>query len=79
MARNSHPNPNPTAFSLRSPKASSLDSQRNPIKVGDTVNVTSGGKLTGTIKHMVKGVLWLHNNSYLKNSGLFVVKSESPA
>jgi transcription elongation factor len=63
---------------LFSPKASSYDGQQNTVKVGDTVKVITGPheKLSGTIKHMMKGMLWLHSNSYLKNSGIFVVKSK---
>ena len=60
------------------PKAASFDSQHNTIKVGDTVTVTAGEhlKLSGTIKHMIKGMLWLHSDHYMKNSGIFVAKSK---
>ena len=34
-------------------------------------------KLSGTVKQMIKGTLWLHSNSYLKNSGIFVVKTRN--
>lgn len=62
---------------FHSQKATSFDSQQNIIKCGDTVNVSGGSfmKMSGTIKHQFKGNLWLHSNSYLKNSGVFVVKS----
>lgn len=62
-----------------SPKATSYDGQQSTVKVGDTVTVITGPheKLSGTIKHMMKGMLWLHSNSYLKNSGIFVVKSNN--
>ena len=61
------------------PRSTGFDSQHSTIKVGDTVNVTSGPhvKLAGTIKHINKGMLWLHSNTYLKNSGVFVVRSKS--
>lgn len=63
-------------FSARS---TGFDVQQNPIAVGDTVKVTTGfhAKLTGTVKQMMKGTLWLHSNSYLKNSGIFVVKTRN--
>ena len=41
------------------------------------MKVTEGvhRNMTGTIKHILKSVLWLHSNSYLKDSGIFVVRS----
>jgi transcription elongation factor len=61
---------------MQSPRAMTLDAQQNTIKIGDTVTVTAGAhaKLIGTIKHTIKGSLWLHSNTYLKNSGIFVVR-----
>ena len=40
------------------------------------MNVTSGtyAKLTGTVRHIMKGVFWLHSNLHLKNSGIFVTR-----
>ena len=63
-------------FSTRS---TGFDIQQNIISIGDTVKVTTGfhSKLTGTVKHMMKGTLWLHSNSYLKNSGIFVIKTRN--
>lgn len=63
-------------FSARS---TGFDIQQNVISVGDTVKVTTGmhTKLSGTVKQMMKGTLWLHSNSYLKNSGIFVVKTRN--
>jgi transcription elongation factor len=34
-------------------------------------------KLTGTVKHINRGTIWLHSNNYLKNSGIFVVKGRN--
>jgi transcription elongation factor len=64
------------AFSARS---TGFDIQQNAISVGDTVKVTSGAhaKLSGTVKQMMKGTLWLHSNAFLKNSGIFVVKTRN--
>lgn len=56
-----------------------FDHLKNPLCVGDTVSVVQGqysGK-SGTIKHINRGVLWLHANNYLKNSSIFVVKGKS--
>jgi transcription elongation factor SPT5 len=63
-------------FSARS---TGFDVQQNVISLGDTVKVTTGfhAKLTGTVKQMMKGTLWLHSNSYLKNSGIFVIKTRN--
>ena len=46
---------------------------------GDTVKVTDGPykNKSGTIKHILKSVLWIHSNSHLKDSGIFVVRSRS--
>lgn len=61
-------------FSRRS---TGFDKQQNTMSVGDTVKVLTGShaKLSGTIKHMMKGTVWLHSNSYLKDSGVFVCKT----
>jgi transcription elongation factor len=63
----------------QSQRSSAFDAQQNTIKVGDTVNVTSGphANRSGTIKHIMKGNLWLHSNAYLKNSGVFVIKGRA--
>lgn len=63
----------------QSQRSSAFDSQQNTVKVGDTVNVTAGlhANKSGTIKHIMKGNLWLHSNTFLKNSGVFVVKGRS--
>jgi len=34
-------------------------------------------KKIGTVKHINRSVLWLHSTTYLKNSGIFVVKGKS--
>lgn len=31
-------------------------------------------KRSGTVKHIMKGNMWIHSTLYLKNSGVFVVK-----
>jgi transcription elongation factor len=61
---------------LQSQRSSGFDSEQNTVVIGDVVNVTSGphAKLTGTVKHMMKGSFWLHSNMYLKNSGIFVTR-----
>jgi len=62
-----------------SAKATSFDQQQNCISNGDTVKITTGSfaSQSGTVKHMMKGFLWLHSNSHLKNSGVFVEKSRN--
>lgn len=64
---------------VQSERSNSFDSQQNTVKVGDTVNVVSGAhaKLSGTVKHIMKGNLWLHSIEYLKTSGVFVVKARN--
>lgn len=65
----------------QSQRSTGFDSQHNTVKVLDTVNVVAGqfAKSSGTIKHMMKGNFWLHSNTYMKNSGVFVVKSRNTA
>jgi len=60
-------------------RSTAFDGQNNTLKVGDTVNVTSSTYVnrSGTIKHIMKGMLWIHSNSFLKNSGIFVIKGRS--
>lgn len=62
-----------------SQRSTGFDIQQNPIAVGDTVKVTSGmhAKLSGTVKQMMKGTLWLHSNFYHRDSGIFVVKTRN--
>ncbi|KAJ1418641.1 hypothetical protein B484DRAFT_481589, partial [Ochromonadaceae sp. CCMP2298] len=67
---------NRNALSRRS---TGTDVQQSPLRVGDSVKVTMGlhAKQTGTIQHMMKGTLWLHSNTYLKSSGIFVSQTRS--
>jgi transcription elongation factor len=60
-------------------RSTAIDSGDNSMKVGDVVNVISGeyAKKSGTIKHIMKGSLWLHSNSHLKNSGIFVTRGRA--
>ena len=63
-----------------SSKSKAFDSQQGELSVGDSINVTGGpyiGKKSCTIKHIMKGVLWLHLASHLKNSGIFVVRARN--
>eukprot|EP00599_Poterioochromonas_sp_BG-1_P011272 CAMPEP_0173156230 /NCGR_PEP_ID=MMETSP1105-20130129/14646_1 /TAXON_ID=2985 /ORGANISM="Ochromonas sp., Strain BG-1" /LENGTH=1165 /DNA_ID=CAMNT_0014072945 /DNA_START=63 /DNA_END=3557 /DNA_ORIENTATION=+ len=64
-----------------SQKTKALDASQNSMGVGDTVHVLSGpsSKLSGTIKHINKATLWLHSNTYHKNSGIFVVRGRNVA
>ncbi|RYG59387.1 hypothetical protein EON64_20280, partial [archaeon] len=60
-------------------KSKAFDAHQHAITAGDVVNVIAGphNKLTGTIKHIMRGKLWLHSDSYLKHSGIFVVPCRS--
>lgn len=62
----------------QSQRSTAFDKSQNTIAVGDTVNVVSGifAKKSGTVKHIMKGTIWLHSNSYLKDSGVFVVRGK---
>ena len=62
----------------QSHKTTAFDFSRNNVNCGDTVKVTDGPhkNKTGTIKHILKSVLWLHSNTHIKDSGIFVVRSQ---
>lgn len=64
---------------LQSQKTTGYDSQQNTVGVGDVVSVIQGSyaKMTGTIKHIMKGSFWLHSTLHLKNSGIFVTRGRS--
>jgi transcription elongation factor SPT5 len=66
-------------LNLASQRAKSFDAEQKQFGSGDTLKVISGGhdKLTGTVKHLHKGTVWLHSTSYLKHSGVFVVKARN--
>lgn len=66
-------------MNILSNRSKSFDAQQNSFSVGDTVHVIAEphAKLTGTVKHINRGTVWLHSNQYLKNSGIFVVKGRS--
>jgi transcription elongation factor SPT5 len=55
------------------------DLHQNQITCGDVVHVVEGKYVnhSGTVKHIMHGTLWLHSNTFLKNSGIFVVKSRN--
>ena len=63
----------------QSQRSTAFDAQQNTIHIGDSVKVNSGinANRTGTIKHIMKGNIWLHSNAYLKTSGIFVIKGRS--
>lgn len=66
-------------LNMASQRAKSFDAEQKQFGSGDTLKVISGGhdKLTGSVKHLHKGTVWLHSTSYLKHSGVFVVKARN--
>jgi transcription elongation factor SPT5 len=63
----------------QSTRSTGFDKHQNNIAVGNVVNVLDGAyaKKSGTIKHIMKGTLWLHSDSILKHSGIFAVRARS--
>lgn len=62
---------------LQSSRAAALDKQKNHITPGEMVSVVDGmhkGQ-SGTIKHLYRSFVFLHNNKISTNSGIFVAKS----
>ena len=49
-------------------------------QVEDQVTVTERGEhfqMRGTIKHIMRGTLWIHTKQEPRNSGIFVVRNRS--
>lgn len=63
----------------QSQRTTAFDASHNNVNCGDTIKVHDGPhkNRSGTIKHILKSVLWLHSSSHLKDSGIFVVRSRS--
>jgi transcription elongation factor SPT5 len=63
----------------QSTRSTGFDKNQITVAVGDVVNVVDGlyAKKSGTIKHIMKGTLWLHSNSILKHAGIFAVRARS--
>ena len=63
-----------------SAKQTAFDSTQTNISPGDIVKVLTGheyiGK-SGTVRHIMRGNLWIHSNNHLKNSGVMVVRGRS--
>jgi transcription elongation factor SPT5 len=66
---------------FQSNKAMALDAKDNQIHVKDVVTVLEGPMTnhTGSIKHMHRAFLFLHNSSVMENAGIFVVRSKKVA
>eukprot|EP00605_Chrysophyceae_sp_TOSAG23-4_P002419 GSChrysophyteH1.ASY1.ANO1.2678.1 assembled CDS len=64
----------------QSSKQSAFDSSQTSISPGDIVKVVGGqdyiGK-TGTVKHIMRGNLWIHSNNHLKNAGIMAIRGRS--
>ena len=61
-------------------KQTAFDSSQTSIASGDIVKVVSGqdylGK-SGTVKHIMRGNLWIHSNNHLKNAGVMAIRGRS--
>ncbi|ETW00422.1 hypothetical protein H310_07056 [Aphanomyces invadans] len=62
---------------IYSNRASALDKKGNPITVGEMVQVVEGSFAgqTGTIKHIYRSFIFLHNNRVTMNAGIFMVRN----
>ncbi|KAF0688069.1 Aste57867_20293 [Aphanomyces stellatus] len=60
-----------------SSRASALDKKGSPITVGEMVQVVDGpfSGQTGTIKHIYRSFIFLHNNRVTMNAGIFMVRN----
>jgi len=63
----------------QSQRSATLDGSLSSVSCGDMVKVTEGPhkERSGTVKHILKSILWLHSTSHLKDSGILVVRSRS--
>jgi len=55
------------------------DAENTPIKCGNDVTIIEGkyARQTGTIKHIYRTTLWLHNSKLSANRGIFVARARS--
>jgi transcription elongation factor SPT5 len=62
---------------LVSSRAVALDKKHNHISVGEMVNVVEGpfASHSGTVKHIYRTYLFLHNNRIMTNAGIFVARA----
>ncbi|DBA02343.1 TPA: hypothetical protein N0F65_007162 [Lagenidium giganteum] len=57
--------------------AAALDKKHNHVSVGEMVNVVEGpfAGHSGTVKHIYRTFLFLHNNRIMTNAGIFVARA----
>ena len=57
--------------------SSAMDANHQILKIGDVVNiaVTGASKRSATIKHIFKATLWVHSDTWLKDSGISAVRA----
>ncbi|TMW63337.1 hypothetical protein Poli38472_002278 [Pythium oligandrum] len=62
---------------LVSSRAVALDKKHNHVSVGEMVNVVEGpfSGHSGTVKHIYRTFLFLHNNRIMTNAGIFVARA----
>lgn len=62
---------------LPSSRAAALDQKHNYVSVGEMVNVLEGDHAghAGTVKHIHRCFLFLHNNRVMTNAGMFVARA----
>lgn len=70
------PNEVRAKLTQQSLRMKAFEMEQKQFSVGDTLRVAVGTheKLSGTVRHINKGYAWLHSTSYMKNSGIFVVR-----
>ncbi|OQR90491.1 transcription elongation factor SPT5, partial [Thraustotheca clavata] len=63
---------------LYSARVSALDKKGNHISVGEMAQVVDGPYVgqTGTIKHIYRSYVFLHNNRVANNAGIFLVRNK---
>lgn len=68
-------------INFRSDAITAMDTVGNTLAVGDVVKIQSPGSsesgATGTIKHIYKGALFLHDFKRPKDAGMFVTRSRN--
>ena len=76
IVKDLHPQDLVAKRNMMSKKSTAFDKVQHTISCGDQVKITAGeynGK-SGSVKHIMRGNLWVHSNNHLKNSGIMVIR-----
>ena len=71
--------PSQISMKMQNKFSVATDRDGSEVRVGDTVKEMDGDSRQGTILHIYRAFLFLHNRVYVENSGVFVARARSVA